>query len=299
MKIILCYSDEPRYWTVGSYVEKELAGQEEIEILGHPRIPEDTGMCEESCNPDTDLVLVIDSGTHYKIHHHNGKLPKNCKTAIWLSDLHRQDWAAHRLQMIREWHYDHVFYAQKNFKEMVMKEGYEEHECSWLPHSVDPEIFKPMPHISKRWDIGFVGYMNEKREKMFKILNDYMNSKHYSSVWAWTAARSLNELKIGWNCAVEDDINMRIFESLATGIPLLTDRIDNNGMNDLFQEDVHFLSYGSEEELKEKAVRLLADSNLREVLGENGRQHVLMNHTYRNRVNTILGTLGFPLLENY
>jgi len=299
MKIILCYNDEPRFFTVGSYIKKELANQDDIEILSHCRIPEDTGICEESCNPDTDLILVIDSGIHFKLHHHKGKLPKNCKTAIWLSDLHRPDWASWRLQMIKEFHYDHVFYAQKNFKQMILDKGYEEHECSWLPHAVDPEIFKPMPHISKRYDIGFVGYLNEKREKMFNTLDEYMDSKHYSSAWAWTASRCLNELKIGWNCAVESDINMRIFETLSTGIPLLTDKVKDNGLEDLFQEDVHFLTYDSEEELKEKAVRLLADSNLRKVLGENGRQHILMHHTYRNRVNTILGTFNFPLLENY
>lgn len=299
MNLILCYNDSPRYFTVGSYVKKELAGQSDVNILAHCRIPEDTGLCEESCNPNTDLILVVDDGTHYKIHHHNNKIPQKTKSAFWISDLHRSDWAKHRLQMIREFKYDHIFYAQKNFESMIKECGYEDHEITFLPHGVDPDIFKPWNHIEKTCDIGFVGYMNSKREKMFRCLNDYMDSKHFSSSWAWTANRNLNECKILWNCSVESDINMRIFESLATGLPLLTDKIYDNGFEEMFIDGEDLFVYESEDQMKEIAVRLIADSKLRETIGENGRRKVLQFHTYRNRINTILGVMGYPLLENY
>ena len=300
MNIALLFNDTNRFWTVGSYIIKELSKQNDINIVSHCRIPEDSGILEEQCGLNADLVLVIDDGgTHFKLHHHKGKFPKHTKTSIWLSDLHREDWAAWRLQMIREFKYDHIFYAQKNFKEMVLKQGYSEDECSWLPHAVDPDIFKPMPYITKQYDIGYVGYKNDKREKAEKILNEYMKFKQYASVWAWTACRSLNELKIGFNISVEDDINMRVFESMCCGIPLLTNKIKNNGFEDLFGDNEEFcLTYDNDLEMKEKAVRLLANPELRNILGNKGRNHVLVNHTYRNRINTILGTFKFKLLEN-
>lgn len=299
MNIALLYDDRSRYFTVGSYVTKELANQNDINIVAHCRIPEDAGVLEEQYTPNLDLILVIDSSTHYKIHHHRGKLSKNTKTCFWISDLHRPDWAKWRLQMIKEWHYDHIFYAQKNFKQMIMDCGYEESECTWLLHAADSEIFKPLFYISKQYDIGYVGYMNDKREKAERILKNYMRFKHYSSVWAWSACRAMNECKILFNISVENDINMRVFESLATGIPLLTNYTDN-GFDDIFGNEEEFcLTYNDETEMKEKAVRLLANPEMRKTLGKKGRDHVLKHHTYRNRINSILGIMGFPLLKNY
>jgi glycosyltransferase involved in cell wall biosynthesis len=299
--IALVYNDSPRFWTVGSYIEKVLANQNEISLVGHPRIPEDTGVLEQQCGLDLDLVIVIDCSVHYKTHHHRGKLLPKTRTCIWLSDLHRSDWAVWRLQMIREWHYNHVFYCQKNFKEMIINCGYSENEISFLPHAADPEIFKPLPYISKKFDIGYIGYSNSKRQRAETILKEYMNFKHFDSVWAWTANRCMQELKIGFNISVEQDINMRIFETMAAGIPLLTNYIPDNGMEDLFGKDLEdkMLVYNNELEMKEKAVRLLANPDLRKTLSENARQHVLQYHTYRNRINTLLGTMGFELLKNY
>ena len=161
MNIALCYNDSPRYFTCGSYYLRELSKQDEINIVAHCRIPDDQPVIEASCGLNIDLVLVIDDGTHFKTHHSRGKLLQKTKTAIILSDLHRPDWAKHRLQMIREWHYDHVFYAQKDFKNIVMAQGYTQSECSWLQHAADPEIFKPLPFITKRFDAGYIGFTNQ------------------------------------------------------------------------------------------------------------------------------------------
>ena len=299
MNLALAFNDQ-RYWSPGAYIKRELAKQDDVDIVMHARIPEDTGLVEESCGLKIDLLLVVDDGnTHFKIHHHRGKLAKQTKTCIWLSDLHRPDWAAWRLQMIKEWRYDHVFYAQKNFKDIVMKQGYKETECSLLYHAVDPDIFKPMPWIAKRHDAGFVGYLNERRKKMSEIVSQYCDFKHYASVWELNACRCMNECKILWNCSVEDDVNMRTFESMATGLPLLTNKIINNGFEELFVDGRDVLTYADEDEMKEKLVRLLANPDLRKSIGENGKRNVLTSHTYRNRLNTILGTMGFPLLKDY
>jgi len=305
MNIGLAFNDEKRFWTVGSYVLKELSKQPEINLSGHARIPEDTGMWEEQCGLNVDLIIVIDDGfSHFKLHHHKGKFPKKTKTCIWLSDLHQQSWAAWRLQMIREFKYDHVFYAQKNFRKQVEDCVYEfGKSCSWLPHAADPEIFKPMPQIEKKYDIGYVGYLNEKRIKVAKVLEELVRFKHFSSIWAWSAARAINECKVGFNMSVEptDNCNMRFFETMSCGIPLLTNYDPDNGMEEILGTNIEdkVLIYRNEAELKEKVVRLIASSELRRVLAERARNHFLAFHTYRNRTNTILGTMGFELLRSF
>jgi glycosyltransferase involved in cell wall biosynthesis len=302
MNIALVFDNSKRFWTVGSYIEKVLVRQSEINIVARPCIPEDTGILEEQCGRNIDLICVIDCAVHYKLHHHTGKLGK-AKTCAWISDLHRKDWAEWRLQMIKEFKYDHIFYAQKKFKQMILDCGYTEQTCSWLPHAVDSEIFRPMPWIEKKYDCGYVGYCSERRDKAEKVLGEMMKFKHFDSCWAWAANRALQECKIGFNYSVEDtDIcNMRVFETLAAGVPLLTNFANDSGLEELFGTDYEnkMLVYKDKHEMKEKAVRLLANPDLRKQLAENGRTHTLMHHTYRNRCNTILATCGFEMLKNY
>jgi spore maturation protein CgeB len=302
MNIALVYSDSNRFWTVGSFILKELSKQDEINIVCHPQIPEDLGILEEQCGLNIDLIIVIDCSVHYKVHHHSGKLGK-ARVVFWVSDMHRQDWSSWRLQMIKEFHYDHIFYAQKSFKQMILDCGYTESEVTFLPHAVDTDVFKPMSWIEKRYDMGFVGYSNDRRKKAVDVLKQYVNFRHFDSIWAWAACRALNEMKIGFNCSVEDsDIcNMRVFETLACGIPLLTNYVPNMGIEDLFGNDYEnkMLTYSNEQEMIEKAVRLIACSDLRKQLAENGLKHIKTYHTYRNRINTILGIMGFELLKNY
>jgi len=300
MNLAFVFNDSPRYWTVGSYLKRELAKQDEIDVVAHARIPEDVPIIEEQNKFDIDLVVVVDCSVHYKLHHCKGKLCKKTKTCVWLSDMHRPEWASWRLQMIKEWKYDHVFYAQKNFRDMILKVGYKDTECTYLPHATDSEIFKPMPWIKKRYDIGFVGYNNPKRQSFVNLLKDYMIFKHFDSVWELNAARRLNELKIGFNVSLEDDaLNMRSFETMSVGIPLLINRVVGNGMEDFFIEDKDFLAFSDGNELKEKAVRLLANPEMRKIISDSARNKVLAMHTYRNRMNTILGTMGFEMLKNY
>ena len=297
MNIALIFNDINRYWTPGSYIKRLLASQNDLDIVAHPRVPEDVPIIEESNSLDIDLAFVVDCSVHYKLHHSKGKLAKKTKTAIWLSDLHRPDWAKWRLQMIQEWRYDHVFYAQKDFRKMILESGYEQSECSWLPHATDPEVFKPMPQITKKYDIGFVGYMNPKRERIINIIKEnHLNFKHYDSVWELNAARAINECRIGLNIPVETDVcNMRTFETMSCGIPLLIEKNDN-GLSDLFESDM-YMTYLNEDNLIDKVLYLLSKPDLVESMSKKAREHVLKFHTYRNRINTILGTMGFSLLK--
>lgn len=298
MNIALCYNDSPRYWTCGSYYLRELAKHDDINVVAHCRIPEDQPIIEKQCGLDIDLMLIIDDGQHWKTHHSRGKLLEKTKTAFVISDLHRSDWAAHRLQMIREWHYDHVFYAQKDFKNNVMKQGYSGFECSLLCHAADPEIFKPMSQISKKHDCGFIGYSNEKRDRFCNVVKQYVDFKHYASVWGDFANRCLNELRICINVPVENDLcNMRTFESAMAGIPMLIQMTEKNGLDEQFADDM-YLSFSDENDLKEKLVRLIASSGLRDDMAAKARAHALKNHSYKHRINKIFETMGFPQLKD-
>jgi spore maturation protein CgeB len=109
----------------------------------------------------------------------------------------------------------------------------------------------------------------------------------------------MNELKICVNVPVENDTcNMRTFEAAIAGIPLLIQMKDKNGFDEVFNNDM-YLAFEEEKDFKEKLVRLVASKELRDSMAKKAREHALTFHTYRSRLNTIFGTLNFPLLKNY
>lgn len=298
---IVMFFDDSRFWTVGSYCKKILERDPNVNIIGHGRIPEDVGLVEnDKLMEKTDLVLVIDSSTHYKLHHGASILKKhNVKTCFWISDTHRPDWLSWRLQMITEWKYDHIFVCQKDAIELVKSCGYKDFEITWLPHAVDSEIFRYEPQFEKIHDVATVGFRNPKRDEYFPSLHKIVEFAEGQNLWAWSASRFYNEAKMGLNLSVTNDyLNMRTFEIPACKIPLIAncDKKNDNGFLEIFQDGEDCLVYNSIDEMKEMVVRLLCNPDLYEKIKENGYSKVLTHHTYKNRCNTILSTLGFEML---
>ena len=301
INVMLLYNDVGRYWTVGSYIKRLFAQDPQYNIVSHARIPEDVGMftCKDL---NINLAINIDDGTCFKCHHHTKEIKEQgIKTAYWISDLHMVSWANWRLQLISEFRYDHIFVCQKPFIPMILERGYSQEQTHWLPHAIDSSLFIPMPQIEKIYDVGYVGYLNDKRKQHSDILKEMINFKAYHTRWELDAARCINECKIGWNCSVTDldYANMRVFETMACRVPLITNcnRKEHAGLLDLFEDGKHLLVYENEQEMKEIIVRLLANPELREKIAYDGHIHTLQNHTYKNRLNTLLDTMGFPLLK--
>ena len=70
---------------------------------------------------------------------------------------------------------------------------------------------------------------------------------------------------MGINVSLNGDLNLRIFEILAAGGALVTDRLSTeSGLKDLFEEDREVITYGNSSELAERAKYYL--SNLQEAL---------------------------------
>jgi len=187
-------------------------------------------------------------------------------------------------------YYDFVFVAQREFVDHFRRAGCA--QVFWLPMACDPAVHHPMP-VSPRHDISFVGTASLPahlvRYRMLQAL-----SKHFSVLTrealygkAYCAAMALGRMT--FNCAGVRDVNMRIFEALAAGCPLLTNRgPEVNGLLDLFKDGKHLVVYDDEDDLIEKARTYLADDDARIALAKAGRREVLARHTYRHRVQAIL-----------
>jgi len=202
-----------------------------------------------------------------------------CLTVAYLIDVHLD--LHSRLQMAR--FFDAVFIAQKDYVFAFNKMGHR--QLHWLPLACDAEIHNANSK-AHAYDVGFVGKLGARGTHRHELLssvlpkyrtNDYM--KYYSPR---EMAAVYGQSKIVLNASIHGDVNMRVFEAMAAGALLVTDRI-GNGLSELFEEGTHYIGYSTIAEALGKIDYFLEKSAERDRIARAGQQAVLMHHTYGQR----------------
>ncbi|QOX80332.1 glycosyltransferase [Trichlorobacter lovleyi] len=226
-------------------------------------------------NERPDLYLWVESVAGYQ--------PQNldavsCPKACWLIDTH------YHLQpaLARARDYDYIFIAQlvdlQEFREIYP-------HTYWLPLACDPEIHGRQ-NMSKRFDIGFVGSMNRRREEMLDYLAQKFTVHRERSFWT-DMARTFSESRIVLNDASFDDLNMRFFEALCSGSLLLSNPTNGSGQDLLFHNGEEYICH-NDHNVIDIVRRYLENASLRERIAARGRCLVLTAHTYLHRVTDML-----------
>jgi ADP-heptose:LPS heptosyltransferase/2-polyprenyl-3-methyl-5-hydroxy-6-metoxy-1,4-benzoquinol methylase/predicted O-methyltransferase YrrM len=191
---------------------------------------------------------------------------------FWAIDTHQYL----DLQSEKAKHFDIVYSAQKN---AVSSLGA---NARWLPagasmHEVDLVRERSI-------SVAFVGSLtpaHARRRKVVEFLSQKLPEFYqHSNVFLDEKAELLSRVKIAVNVSLNNDINFRVFETMATGAMLLTDRITGNGMEDLFVEGEHYVAFDSEEDLLGKIEFYLAHPAEREKIARAGQQ--LVDSKYRH-----------------
>lgn len=103
------------------------------------------------------------------------------------------------------------------------------------------------------------------------------------------AARLYGQAQIVFNCSLNGDVNMRIFEVLAAGGCLVTDRLSPRaGLDDLFTDCLHLSLYDDVPDLILLLKRLLANPMLALTLAENGAREYWTSHAPDIRKRQVL-----------
>ncbi len=237
-----------------------------------------------------DLYLRVDHGDGYTV-----ELPAHCRPlAFYAIDTHlRHSWQ--KIQRIAP-SCDMVFCCHAD--------GARRLRAEWLPVACDPDIHGS-PVSEPVWDIGFVGSEGGVPRKFYlqALRERYPNHRIGGYVYSEMAS-IYSRAKIGFNYAIAEDVNMRVFEVLAAGTLLVTNAINGDDFHRLGLEDRrHLVFYRSPRELFELIDYYLAHPADRTRIARIGQQLVLERHTYAHRMKQLLTSvsrrLGVPLPEAF
>lgn len=231
--------------------------------------------------PDPDLVFYIDGAFPY---FPRGLAEIDAPTVGYLIDVHRKLELESKLAPF----FDHVFVCHRDFVPHF-EENVDSAEVAWLPVASDPELHSRRD-VEIEFEVGFVGNTTGEPERIRRL--ELLESHFKMNDWRVTRpkeeiAEIYSRSRVVVNGSVDGDLNMRVFEAMASGATLITDRI-GNGQSELFTDGVHLLEYEGDDEMLEKVRWCLDNEAEAAVVGEAGMKLVLAEHTYDRRCEQVL-----------
>jgi spore maturation protein CgeB len=283
MKIALIYNYESPL-TTGAYIERVIKNSGiKYELFG---VKNPLGIPQ-----GFDLYFRIDHGDY------NFDIPDDLHPAIfYVIDTHLKKPLKKIKRQVK--HYDIVFCAQKEGVETLRREV--KVDAQWLPLACDPGIHKNLGS-PKKYDIGFVGRDAQKfaRGKQLQLLRKKFTDSFIGQIDFQQMSEIYSASRIGFNSSIANDINMRIFEIMASGCFLLTNRIKKNGLYELFEEGKHLVTYRNDREMIKLILYYLGHENEREQIARQGYELICAKHTYFHRVQTLFNYIAFKFSGNY
>ena len=208
--------------------------------------------------------------------------------AAWFIDSHSQ----HEWHRIAAHDFDHLFVAQRAYVDQF------DRPVTWLPVACDPEIHTPPEGIEPEHDVVFCGHtypgspLYERRRRLLDMLGERYDLGVYEGAYLRDMAIAHAKGRVVFNVSTCGDLNMRVFEGLCSGRPLVTDWVPGAGLDTLFEPYKHLMLYEDAEQLPYTIDALLSDAGMRESIGTVGRAEVLARHTYRHRAQQMLEVMG-------
>ena len=238
-----------------------------------------------------DLYLRTDDG------YYNFIWPQDIKerSTYWICDTHLKKPAKKMRKLSHS--FGKCFFAHytSGIKTLSKIKNFSE-DFYWLPFACDPQIHASLQkkvNIEPIYDIAFVGnegniprkfILHELRERYTKSYIGYADFRKMGTVYSYS--------KIGFNYSINNDLNSRIFEIMATGRMLITNNINDSKFLELFKNRENIVVYNNVEELFSLIEYYLKHEDEREAIALKGQNLVLSQHTYLHRAQEILKVCG-------
>ena len=234
-------------------------------------------LAEAAHMPPLDLHVRVDHGDEYEV-----PWPARLRPAVFYAiDTH----LPHSWRKIRRtagW-YDLVACCHRSGAERLPG-------AVWLPVACDPDLHAGSAGAPRDLDIAFIGTDGGVPRKFYlQALRERYPNSFISLAPHTQLAATYGRARIGFNYAIRDDVNMRVFEVMAAGALLLTNVLSHDDLDRLgLRAEEHLVTYDGPRELFDRIERLLSDAPERERIAAAGRAAVLGHHTYRHRMEELL-----------
>ncbi len=233
-------------------------------------------------------------GTHATFHRDEksrglwGLKTDNGRMVVWLIDI--------RWQHERDTHEANIHLLHRDAALIVaaQKPDADYFGCPWLPLAVSPGYAPPRGAVEKLVDVAMVGYVRDKqREQLLLDLNAVHSMSVAQGVFGVEAVETYHGAKLGINIPTRyddarayDSANMRFFEILATGTPLVTSYEDY--LPDLgIVHGENAFTYHNTRNCLEVVKKALVEGGL-DAVGEAGARLVQERHTYSHRAKQVI-----------
>ncbi len=271
-KVALIFDSHIRRDTTGAYCYRALRQIAHVDYFQPTSV--------DRIDNKYDLYLSIDNGLDYQIPAHLRPL------GLWAIDTHLTP----RRILHRAGEVEYVFAAQKEGASLLQR--HLSRPVEWLPLACDPQVHAPQDQATTH-DIGFVGHIhNEIRHRYIELIRRHWPNHLIERVFFRKMARAMASCRIAFNKSLNNDLNMRVYEAMASGAMLLTDGLHKNGQGELFKDRKHIVEYTSIDEFLELAQYYLENDEDRERIANEGRNLVIERHTYLHRMRRILDAVS-------
>jgi spore maturation protein CgeB len=284
-KIIMCYG-KTRY-TPGRYLEDGLRN-----IGVTIDLYEKSVDFSEVNLSDYDAVIFVESPSKPSIKVNNMELVTIPKI-FWIH--HGENRLDTNLQLAKKYRADlvlmaHSLHLATKFSSPVR----------FFPFGMSKEIFNCNKELKdRRIDIASIGSNDPgfygKRRMSINTIKKQFSGKYRLSLdakaYLYDLAKIYGNSKIVFNQSANTikSINMRLFEGMGCGALVFSDYVP--GMEKLFIEDTHYVSFKDHHELLEKMDYYLKNTEEAQVIATAAYEHLLNHHTYEHRANELLSLI--------
>jgi len=189
--------------------------------------------------------------------------------------------------------YDFVFAAQRASVEYLSAVG--GMNVFWLPLGCNPDAHYPV-EVPRDHDVAFAGNVilpvHQHRNDLLLQLERSFSLHIASRVFRDELCQAMGRGKLAFNHSAVNEVNMRVFEAMAMGRPLVTNRsADLNGLSDLFADGEHTIMYDTADDLVQKVRYYLDHEDEREGIARAGYRLATTQHRYLDRVDALLAVV--------
>jgi hypothetical protein len=233
---------------------------------------------------EPDVLFLMDYGMFDSPLLDKSHFEHNC---LWVMEAGDEP-QSHAMQVQKAHKFDLILSPDRQCLNLYHTRGV--HAIYWTHHA-DTKIFYPRPEIKPQWDCVTTCGGRQLRDgdtgDIKEALGDNFNNERY--FYGNDHAERLCMGKMVFQCSQHKEVTRRIFEGMAVGRMVITDRLPlGTGLSEMFIDGEDIVYYDNAQDAIDKIKYYSEHEEEREIIAANGHKKVMELHTMSDRVDDML-----------